>query len=105
MVVGPDGRGGAAVFVPALFGVLIFIYAATLAALAHGPPDRGRIEQFIAQADWAAAVLALTVVAGSWAARKPVHRLSCMGRWWARSQGSVVWLWGVFSTERQGRGN
>jgi hypothetical protein len=72
MVVGPEGRGGAAVFVPALFGVLIFIYAATLAALAHGPPDRGRIEQFIAQGDWAAAVLALalTVVAGSWAARK-----------------------------------
>jgi signal transduction histidine kinase len=63
---------GAAVFVPALFGVLIFIYAATLAALAHGPPDRGRIEQFVAQGDWAAAVLALalTVVAGSWAARK-----------------------------------
>jgi signal transduction histidine kinase len=63
---------GAAVFVPALFGVLIFIYAAILAALAHGPPDRGQIEQFIAQADWAAAVLALAlmVVAGSWAARK-----------------------------------
>jgi len=63
---------GAAVFVPASFGVLIFIYAAILAALAHGPPDRGRIEQLIAQADWAAAVLALvlTVVAASWAARK-----------------------------------
>jgi signal transduction histidine kinase len=63
---------GAIVVVPALFGGLILIYAGILAALAHGAPDRGRIEQFAAQGDWAAELmtLVLTVIAASWAARK-----------------------------------
>jgi signal transduction histidine kinase len=63
---------GATVVVPALFGVLVLTYAAILAALAHGAPDRSPIEQFAAQGDWAAEVLVLvlTVIAASWAARK-----------------------------------
>lgn len=51
---------------------LAFSYGGILAALAHGRPDRGQVEQFGRQGAWAVPVLVLALTAGgaSWVARR-----------------------------------